>query len=76
MNEASYINSYNFKTKLIQIAYGKIYNFVFLLDIPQPIVGAKNVLTAKLVPIGLTQTYYWDEKDNDFAYGEYVRCIV
>ena len=76
LNEASYINSYNFKTKLIQVAYGKTYNFVFLLDIPQPIVGAKNVLTAKLVPIGLNQTYYWDEKDNDFAYEEYVRCIV
>ena len=79
MYEASLsnINShyFTFKTKLIQVVFGKRYEFVALVDVPENTPVGTEVLNATISPLGITAKYLWDNKDSIIAYEEYIKCI-
>ena len=66
----------SFETTLIQIIYGKRYEFVLLVDVPKNTPKGTEVLTASMPSLGLNARYLWDEIYSKSAYEEYIRCIV
>ena len=66
---------YIFTTKIIHFVYGKKYNFVALLDIPENTMFGTEVLKATISYFDQTVKYYWDQVYNQYAYEEYIRCI-
>ena len=76
MHQASLIdNNRNFNTLLIHLVYGKSYQFVLLVNIPQNTQVGTEVLRATISPFDKTVSYYWDQTYNPYAYEEYIRCI-
>ena len=65
-----------FNTKLLQVIYGKRYDFVFLVDVPDSTPYGTEILSAKVSPLGLNKNYLWDKNNSTAAYEEYIRCIV
>ena len=83
MYEANLINSTStsrtlstFETTLIQVIYGKKYEFVLLVDVPKKTPIGTEVLKATMPSLGLTAKYLWDGKYSRPAYEEYIKCIV
>ena len=66
----------SFKVKLIQVVYGKKYDFTLLVDIPKDTPYGTEVLNATVSSLGLKAKYLWDENYSPAAYEEYIRCIV
>ena len=75
MHEAN-MTSDTFNVKLIQVVYGKKYNFVLLVDIPKNTPNGTEVLNATVSSLGLKAKYIWNENYSPAAYEEYIRCIV
>ena len=75
MHEAN-MTSDTFNVKLIQVVYGRKYNFVLLVDIPKNTPNGTEVLNATVSSLGLQAKYFWDENYSKPAYEEYIRCIV
>lgn len=79
MYEASLTSNNNtstFRNKIIQFISGKKYTFNFLLDIPQNISLGTEVLNATVLPLKITSQYYFEQKNNSFAYEEFIKCMV
>ena len=78
MYEASLTNSspYTFKVKLIHFLYGKIYNYVVLVNIPADTPFGTEVLKATIIPFNQKASYYWDLTTTNSAYEEYIRGIT
>ena len=78
MHNASITNDTisSFNVKLIQVIYGKKYDFVLLVDIPYTTPLGTEVLNAKVSKLDLFANYLWDGKFSLPAYEEYIRCIV
>ena len=83
MYKANLINSTStsrtlstFETTLIQVIYGKRYEFVLLVDVPKKTPIGTEVLKATMPSLGLTAKYLWDGKYSRPAYEEYIKCIV
>jgi Mg-chelatase subunit ChlD len=66
----------SFNVKLIQVIYGKKYDFILLVDVPKDTPNGTEVLNATVSSLGLSAKYLWDEKYSQPAYEEYIRCIV
>ena len=66
----------SFNVKLIQVIYGRKYDFVLLVDIPKTTPTGTEVLNATVSKLGLKAKYLWDGKFSPPAYEEYIRCIV
>ena len=64
-----------FTTKLIHFIYGKRYNFITLVDIPEDTEKGTIILTAKVSTYSKTVYYTWDSSLNSNAYEEYIRGI-
>ena len=70
------ITSDAFNVKLIQVIYGKKYDFTLLVDVPENTPIGTEVLNATVSSLGLNAKYLWDEKYSQPAYEEYIKCIV
>jgi hypothetical protein len=70
------ITSDTFNVKLIQVVYGKKYDFTLLVDVPKNTPYGTEVLNATVSSLGLSAKYLWDEKYSQPAYEEYIKCIV
>ena len=68
-------NSSNFTMQIIQFVYGKRYNFVTLVDIPEDTPQGTIVLTVRVSLFGKEANYLWDNLLDSIAYEEYVRGI-
>ena len=66
----------SFRVKIIQAIYGKSYYYVLLLNVPNNTKIGTEVLKATVSPLGISATYYWNEKYSSYAYEEYIRCII
>ena len=66
----------SFKVTLIQVGYGRKYEFVLLVDVPRETPIDTEVLNATVPKLGLEAKYFWDGKFSAPAYEEYIRCIV
>ena len=66
---------YIFNVKLIQVVHGKKYDFVSLIDIPENMTYGTEILNTTIYPLGINANYLWDDKNNTYAYEEYIRCI-
>ena len=66
----------SFYVKLIQVIYGKKYDFVLLVDIPKTTPLRTQVLNATVSKLDLYAEFLWDGKFSPPAYEEYIRCIV
>ena len=66
----------SFNVKLIQVVYGKKYDFTLLVDVPKNTPIGTEVLNATVSSLGLNAKYLWDEKYSQPAYEEYIKCIV
>ena len=66
----------SFKVTLIQVGYGRKYEFVLLVDVPRETPINTEVLNATVPKLGLEAKYFWDGKFSAPAYEEYIRCIV
>ena len=76
MNQASLTDfGTNFSIILLHLVYGKIYQFVILLNITENIKVGDKVLNATISPFDKTITYFWNQTYNPYAYEEYIRCI-
>ena len=75
MHEAN-MTTDTFNVKLIQVVYGRKYNFVLLVDVPKTTPNGTEVLNAIISSLGLKAKYLWDENYSPAAYEEYIRCIV
>ena len=65
-----------FNVKLIQVVYGKRYDFTLLVDVPKNTPSGTEVLNATVSSLGLNAKYLWDENYSKLAYEEYIKCIV
>ena len=65
----------SFSTKIIHFVYGKSYDFIVLVDIPEDTPKGEVVLTAKVTPFDLEAKYRWDNSLDPYAYEEYIRGI-
>ena len=70
------MTSDTFNVKLIQVVYGRKYDFVLLVDVPKNTPYGTEVLNATVSSLGLKAKYLWDENYSPAAYEEYIRCIV
>jgi hypothetical protein len=70
------MTSDTFNVKLIQVVYGKKYDFVLLVDVPKNTPNGTEVLNATVSSLGLNAKYLWDENYSPAAYEGYIRCIV
>ena len=68
--------SSSFKVTLIQVGYGRKYEYVLLVDVPENTPKGTEVLNATVSKLGLEAKYLWDGKYSLPAYEEYIRCIV
>ena len=79
MYESNLINKspYTFTTKILQFVYGKSYDFIALVDIPQNTQRGEVVLKAraKANSLDVEAQYTWDNTLDPFAYEEYIRGI-
>jgi hypothetical protein len=75
MYEASLIDKKTFKFKLIHFVYGKKYNYVALVNVPENTEIGTVILTATVSPFGKTVNYYWNQAYSISAYEEYIKCI-
>jgi len=75
MHEAN-MTSDSFKVKLIQVVYGKKYDFVLLVDVPNNTTYGTEVLNATVSSLGLKSKYLWDENFSQLAYEEYIRLLL
>ena len=75
MHEAN-MTSDTFNVKLIQVVYGRKYEFVLLVDVPKSTPNGTEVLNATVSSLGLNAKYLWDENYSPAAYEQYIRCIV
>ena len=66
----------SFYVKLIQVVYGKKYDFVLLVDVPRTTPLFTEVLNATVSRLDLFENFLWDGKFSPSAYEEYIRCIV
>ena len=66
----------SFNVKLIQVIYGRKYDFTLLVDVPKNTPYGTEVLNATVSSLGLKAKYLWDEKYSQPAYEEYIKCIV
>ena len=66
----------SFYVKLIQVVYGKKYDFVLLVDVPRTTPLFTEVLNATVSKLDLFANFLWDGKFSPPAYEEYIRCIV
>ena len=66
----------SFNVKLIQVIYGKKYDFTLLVDVPKSTPYGTEVLNATVSSLGLNAKYLWEEKYSQPAYEEYIKCIV
>ena len=64
-----------FTTQLIHFIYGKRYNFITLVDIPEDTEIGTIVLTATVSVFNKTAYYIWNISLDDYAYEEYIRGI-
>ena len=79
MYEANLVNDTipsSFNVKISQVIYGKKYDFVLLVDIPESTLIGTEVLNATVSKLDLYANYLWDGKFSPPAYEEYIRCIV
>ena len=69
--------SNTFTTKILHFVYGKIYDFIVLVDIPQNIQNRELVLTARATAnqFDLKAEYLWDNSLDSFAQEKYIRGI-
>ena len=69
--------SNTFTTKILHFVYGKIYDFIVLVDIPQNIQNRELVLTARATAnqFDLKAEYLWDNSLDPFAQEKYIRGI-
>jgi len=65
----------SFTTKIIQMVYGKNYDFIVLVDIPENTEKGVEVLKAKVSQLNLEVSYFWDNSEDPYAYEEYIRGI-
>jgi len=70
------MTSDTFNVKLIQVVYGRKYDFVLLVDVPKNTPNGTEVLNATVSSLGLKAKYICDENYSPAAYEEYIRCIV
>ena len=75
MYEASLIDKKTFRFKLIHFIYGKKYNYVALVNIPENTKINTVILSATVSPFGKTVNYYWNQAYSISAYEEYIKCI-
>lgn len=75
MYEASLIDKKTFKVKLIHLIYGKKYNYVALVNVPENTKLGTEILSATVSPFGKTANYLWNQAYSISAYEEYIRCI-
>ena len=64
-----------FTTKLIQFVYGKSFNYVVLVNIPQDTKPGVEVLKARVPLFDKEVGYLWDNTLDPYAYEEYIRVI-
>ena len=67
--------NYTLHIKLTHFVYGKHYNYMILLDIPENIEKKTMVLAAKVDSLNLYKEYLWEEDNNKNAYEEYIKYI-
>ena len=66
----------SFNTKIIHVVYGKKYNYVVLVDIPNNTSIGTEVLNATTSPpLELYANYIWNNTYSTIAYEEYIRVI-
>ena len=65
----------SFSTKIIHFVYGKSYDFIVLVDIPEDTPKGEVVLTANVTLFDLEAKYRWDNSLDPYAYEEYIRGI-
>ena len=70
------MTSDTFNVKLIQVVYGRKYDFTLLVDVPKNTPYGTEVLNATVSSLGLKAKYLWDENYSPAAYEEYIKCIV
>ena len=75
MYEASLIDKKTFKVKLIHFIYGKKYNYVALVNVPENTKIGTEIISATVSPFGKTANYIWNQAYSISAYEEYIRCI-
>ena len=75
MYDASLIDKKTFKFKLIHFVYGKKYNYVALVNVPEDTKIGTVILSATVSPFGKTVNYYWNQSYSISAYEEYIKCI-
>ena len=57
------------------MVYGKSYDFIVLVDIPEDTEKGVEVLKVKVSQINLEASYLWDNSVDPYAYEEYIRGI-
>ena len=58
----------SFTTKIIQMVYGKNYDFIVLVDIPENTEKGVEVLKAKVSQLNLEVSYFWENSEEPYAY--------
>ena len=79
MYKPSVINNnteHSAKLNIIHYYYGKKYDFLVLLNIPENVTVGTEILNSTIPKLNLTAKYLYDRSNNSYAYEVYIKYVI